>query len=58
MADTTIIVKKPRTGAKKSKGHKGKRQSHNQATGKYVRQRARTAVNKAKNIKKSQREGA
>ena len=44
------ILKRPKTGAKKSKGHKGKRSSHNQDTKKYVKQAALTAENKARRI--------
>lgn len=54
MSDTTIvIVKKPKNGAKKSKGHKGKQQSHNRDTGKYVKQFVRTAKNKERNIRRA-----
>ncbi len=48
-----VILKKPKTGAKKSKGHKGKRISHNKDTGKYVKQRARTSENKVRRIAKA-----
>ena len=50
---TVIVVKKPKNGAKKAKGHKGIHQAHNKATGKYVKQRARTAENKARHIKRA-----
>jgi hypothetical protein len=56
MADT-IVVKKPKTGAKKSKGHKGKRQGHNRDTGKYVKQAVRTSTNKARRIAKAKARG-
>lgn len=52
-----IIVKKPKTGAKKSKGHKGKRIVHNKATGKYMKQKSRTAENKARRIAKAKARG-
>lgn len=52
-----IIIKKPKTGAKRSKGHKGKRASHNHDTQKYVKQRARTSENKAFNIAKAKTRG-
>lgn len=48
-----IVVKKPKTGAKKSKGHKGKQMSRNKASGKYVKQFIRTARNKARHIAKA-----
>ncbi|MBT9165108.1 MAG: hypothetical protein DDT23_01123 [candidate division WS2 bacterium] len=34
--------------------HKGKRSVHNKATGKYIKQRARTAKNKLKRIKRNE----
>ena len=53
MTTSVIIVKKPKNGAKKAKGHKGIHQADNKATGKYVKQRARTAENKARHILKA-----
>jgi len=50
-------LKKPKTGAKKSKGHKGKRIAHNKTTGKYSKQRARTSANKAWRIAKAKENG-
>lgn len=55
MAETIVIVKKPKNGAKKSKGHKGKQQSHNRDTGKYMKQAVRTARNKERNILKAKK---
>jgi len=52
-----LIVKKPKMGAKKSKGHKGKRIAHNKTTGKYVNQKARTSANKARRIAKAKANG-
>lgn len=52
-----LVLKKPKTGAKKSKGHKGKRIAHNKETGKYVKQRARTSENKARRIAKAKKRG-
>ena len=56
MADA-IVVKKPKMGANKSKGHKGKQQSHNKDTGKYTKQRFRTSQNKADNVAKAKARG-
>jgi len=52
-----IILKKPSNGAKKSKGHKGKRIAHNKETGKYIKQRARTSENKSRKIAKAKANG-
>jgi hypothetical protein len=52
-----IIVKKPKNGAKRSKGHKGKQQSHNKDTSKYSKQLARTTANKARHIVKAKAMG-
>ena len=33
--------------------HKGRQSAHNKATGKYAKQKSRTAANKARNIAKA-----
>jgi len=48
----TVIVKTRPSKSKSGSSKKGRRMGHNRATGKYVRQRARTAKNKEKRWKK------
>ena len=48
--DALDFIPKRRRGPKKS--HKGRQQSHYQATGKYARQRIRTERNKVKRRKR------
>ena len=48
----TVIVKKRPGKSKSGSSAKGRQSGHNKATGKYVRQRARTAKNKEKRWKK------
>ncbi|OHB69337.1 MAG: hypothetical protein A2W17_12535 [Planctomycetes bacterium RBG_16_41_13] len=52
-----ITMNKPKTGAKRAKGHKGIRSAHNKQTGKYVRQVERTAANKKRNIALNKSQG-
>ena len=50
MAETIVITKKPRTGAKHSKCHNLRRSANHRADGSCLRQAERSAKNKARHI--------
>ena len=52
MGSTDTVVKKRPSKSKSGSSAKGRQAGHHKATGKYIRQRARTAKNKEKRWKR------